>query len=40
MQVKAGNTSGSARNLLQDSAVMMPEAESMAPNKASSKGKR
>jgi hypothetical protein len=40
MQDKARNASESARYLLQDSAVMMPEAESMAPNKASSKGKR
>ncbi len=40
MQDKAGKASGSARNLLQDSAVMMLEAESMTPNKASRKGKR
>jgi hypothetical protein len=40
MQDKAGKASGFARNLLQDSAVMMLEAEWMTPNKASRKGKR
>jgi hypothetical protein len=38
MQDKARNAGVSARNLLQDSAVMMLEAESMTPNKASLKG--